>query len=114
MPKRISASYWPNYAEAGTMSIMKIILLKDVKGVGQRFEEKQVSDGYALNFLFPKQLAVVADAAGRRKAEQEKAHSAAKRSAEDRAQAAKEAKREEKRLALEAFKKQAQRKPSSS
>lgn len=36
---------------------MKIILLKDVKGVGKKFEEKQVPDGYALNFLIPRQLA---------------------------------------------------------
>lgn len=37
---------------------MKIILLKDVKGVGKRFEEKEVSDGYGTNFLIPKKLAV--------------------------------------------------------
>jgi len=37
---------------------MKIILLKDVKGVGRRFEEKNVSDGHAMNLLIPKKLAV--------------------------------------------------------
>ncbi len=37
---------------------MKVILLKDVKGVGRKFEEKNVSDGYAANFLMPKKLAV--------------------------------------------------------
>lgn len=37
---------------------MKIILLKDVKGIGRRFEEKNVSDGHAINFLIPKKLAV--------------------------------------------------------
>ena len=37
---------------------MKIILLKDVKGVGKRFDEKDVANGYALNFLIPKKLAV--------------------------------------------------------
>ena len=37
---------------------MKIILLKDLKGVGKRYEEKNVSDGYAANLLFPKKLAV--------------------------------------------------------
>lgn len=37
---------------------MKVILLKDVKGVGRRFEEKNVSDGYATNSLIPKKLAV--------------------------------------------------------
>lgn len=33
-------------------------MLKDVKGVGKRFEEKEVSPGYATNFLLPKKLAV--------------------------------------------------------
>ncbi|KKT13974.1 MAG: 50S ribosomal protein L9 [Parcubacteria group bacterium GW2011_GWF2_44_8b] len=37
---------------------MKIILLKDIKGVGKKFEEKEVSDGYAANFLIPSKLAV--------------------------------------------------------
>lgn len=37
---------------------MKIILLKDIKGVGKRFEEKEVSDGYGTNFLIPKNFAV--------------------------------------------------------
>ncbi|MBI2065772.1 MAG: 50S ribosomal protein L9 [Candidatus Zambryskibacteria bacterium] len=36
---------------------MKIILLKDIKGVGKRFEEKEVSNGYAANFLIPRKLA---------------------------------------------------------
>lgn len=39
---------------------MKVILLKDIKGVGKRFEEKNISDGYAINFLIPKKLAVAA------------------------------------------------------
>ncbi|MBX4206451.1 50S ribosomal protein L9 [Candidatus Parcubacteria bacterium] len=43
---------------------MKVILLKDVKGVGRKFEEKQVADGYALNMLIPKKLAVSAGSAG--------------------------------------------------
>lgn len=37
---------------------MKVILLKDVKGVGRKFEEKNVADGYAANFLLPRKLAV--------------------------------------------------------
>lgn len=39
---------------------MKVVFLKDVKGVGKRFEEKNVGDGYAANFLIPKKLAVAA------------------------------------------------------
>ena len=37
---------------------MKVILLKEVKGVGKRFDEKEISNGYAANFLIPKKLAV--------------------------------------------------------
>lgn len=40
---------------------MKVILLKDVKGTGKKGELKEVSDGYAKNFLLPKKMAVVAD-----------------------------------------------------
>lgn len=42
---------------------MKVILLADVKGKGKKGELCQVSDGYARNFLFPKNLAVEADSA---------------------------------------------------
>ena len=41
---------------------MKVILLKDVKGVGRRYDEKNVSDGHALNFLIPNKMAVSATA----------------------------------------------------
>ena len=37
---------------------MKVIFLKDVKGKGRRFEEKEIADGFALNFLIPERLAV--------------------------------------------------------
>ena len=39
---------------------MKIILLKDIINLGKKGELKNVSDGYALNFLIPQKLALVA------------------------------------------------------
>ncbi|KAF5295612.1 hypothetical protein FQA39_LY12785 [Lamprigera yunnana] len=39
---------------------MKVLFLQDVKGQGKKDEVKNVSDGYAMNFLFPKKLAVKA------------------------------------------------------
>ena len=39
---------------------MKILLLKDVPGVGQKNDIKDVNDGFARNFLFVKKLAVAA------------------------------------------------------
>lgn len=37
--------------------IMKVILKEDIKGVGKKYEIKNVADGYANNFLIPKKLA---------------------------------------------------------
>jgi large subunit ribosomal protein L9 len=39
---------------------MKVILLKDVAKIGRRFDTVDVSDGYALNKLIPKNLAQAA------------------------------------------------------
>ena len=40
---------------------MKVILKEDIKGVGKKDEIINASDGYARNFLFPKNLAVEAN-----------------------------------------------------
>lgn len=41
---------------------MKVILKQDVKGQGKKGDLVNVSDGYARNFLFPRNLAVEANA----------------------------------------------------
>lgn len=56
---------------------MKIILLQNVQNLGKKGDVKNVSDGYARNFLLPKKLAqiateqAVAEAESRRAKEQE-------------------------------------------
>jgi len=42
---------------------MKVILLQDIKSVGKKGQVLDASDGYARNYLLPKKLAVIADAA---------------------------------------------------
>ncbi len=48
---------------------MKVILLKDVRKIGKKFEVKDVSDGYALNFLIPNKLAEISTAKSLKKLE---------------------------------------------
>lgn len=40
---------------------MKVILLENVKGIGKKDEIINANDGYARNFLFPKNLAIEAN-----------------------------------------------------
>ncbi len=51
---------------------MKVIFLEDVKGQGAKGEIKNVSDGYAYNFLIKRNLAVVATSENIKKMEKEK------------------------------------------
>ena len=48
---------------------MKVLLLKDVRGVGKAHEAVEAKDGHALNFLIPQKLAVPATPAALRAAE---------------------------------------------
>jgi large subunit ribosomal protein L9 len=48
---------------------MKVILIKDVKGMGRAHEEVTTSDGYALNYLIPKKFAIAATVVAKKEAE---------------------------------------------
>lgn len=48
---------------------MKVILLKDVKGIGRAHEAVEAKDGHALNYLIPKKLAIAATPTAMKEAE---------------------------------------------
>ncbi|KKW41790.1 50S ribosomal protein L9 [Candidatus Kaiserbacteria bacterium RIFCSPLOWO2_02_FULL_54_13] len=48
---------------------MKVVLLKDVKGVGRAHEAIEARDGHALNYLIPQKLAIAATAAALKEAQ---------------------------------------------
>ncbi len=58
---------------------MKVVLLKDVAGVGRRNEIKNVADGHALNLLLPQKLAIIATPAAMAHAERLKSEAEAER-----------------------------------
>jgi large subunit ribosomal protein L9 len=51
---------------------MKVIFLRDVPGIGQTGQIKEVADGYARNYLLPKGLAKPATEGSLRQAQEEK------------------------------------------
>jgi large subunit ribosomal protein L9 len=55
---------------------MKVIFLKHVAGKGEKDEVKEISDGYARNFLLPQGLAVIATPDKLRAIENRKKHNA--------------------------------------
>ena len=61
---------------------MKVILTKDVENIGRKNEVKDVSDGYARNFLFPRNLANPATNAALKTAEAGKMHAEKEKSVE--------------------------------
>lgn len=61
---------------------MKVILLKDVKNLGKAWDVKEVSDGYARNFLLPNDLAKIATPELIEKAEGQKLTAAKKAEAD--------------------------------
>jgi len=48
---------------------MRVILKQDIKGVGRKYEVKNVADGYADNFLIPRKMAEYASPEAVKKAE---------------------------------------------
>lgn len=61
---------------------MKVILKADIKGVGKKGEMINASDGYARNYLFPRNLAMEASEGNVKTLEHQKAKEAKKKSEE--------------------------------
>lgn len=61
---------------------MKVVLLEDVKGTGKAGETREVADGFARNFLIPRQLATPATKGAVDRLEREKATAARQRDRE--------------------------------
>ncbi|WMM24678.1 50S ribosomal protein L9 [Tissierella sp. MB52-C2] len=64
---------------------MKVILMKDIKGLGKAGDLVNAKDGYARNFLLPKGDAIEATPTNLKKWEEEKAEQAQKKAEENKA-----------------------------
>lgn len=62
---------------------MKVILLQDIENLGKKDEIKEVKDGYAINFLLPKKLAILATPAEIKKIQRKKIIEEEKRKKEE-------------------------------
>lgn len=62
---------------------MKVILLQDVKKIGNKNDLVDVAEGYARNYLIPRGLAVEATAANLKRREQEQATTAQRQQREE-------------------------------
>lgn len=62
---------------------MKVIFLKDVARIGKKNDVKEVNDGYALNFLFPRKLAEIATGSSIKKLEIKKSEILIKKEVQD-------------------------------
>lgn len=58
---------------------MKIILLKDLPGVGNKYDSKNVADGYAQNYLIPRRMAEPGTREALRRSEQVRTQKEAER-----------------------------------
>jgi large subunit ribosomal protein L9 len=63
---------------------MKVVLSKDVKDLGSAGQVKEVSDGYARNYLFPRKLAVPATPAALKQVEDREKSQARRQASEER------------------------------
>lgn len=81
---------------------MKVIMLKDVRGVGQHGTVQQVADGFAINKLFPQQLAAPATPEKMKEIEAQAAAAAAARAKEEEQLDSKVASLHGKRVAVSA------------
>ena len=63
---------------------MKVILKKDVKDLGNKGEVKEVTDGFARNFLFPRGLAVAASEGGMKELSEQRQRKASRLEQEEK------------------------------